>query len=139
MLEGITWKTYLLVIVISIVVYYIIIGSLYYRQQIKKLIKGRGAPGYEAEPEQSGSFSSFDQLEEIVEDIRHSILEKAGKEAGKADLMRQISQRLASYDGLRQPAFRIAITNFIIQNAESICGVTFSEEELDAAWDKLPR
>ncbi|WP_316834992.1 hypothetical protein [Pedobacter nutrimenti] len=139
MLEGITWKAYLLVVGIAIVIYYIIIGCLYYRGEIKKLIKGRGADDFGAAAYEEESVSSFDELEEIVEDIKHGILEKAGKEANKEDLIRQISERVAGYDGLRQPAYRIALTNFIKQQSEDICGVTISEGELEAVWKRLPR
>ena len=142
MLESITsisWKTYITVTAIAVAIYYIIILSLYYRQNIRKLMKGRQDLEYEIDQSGEGHFSSFEELEELVEEIRHSILEQAGKEANKTDLLKQISERVANYDGLRQPAYRIALNNFIIQHAESICGVTFSEEELDERWERLPR
>ena len=82
---------------------------------------------------------TFEELEGIVTDIRHSILEVAGKKVSKEELLNQLKLRLAFYGGLRLPAFRIALNNFIIQYAESICGVVFSEDELNAAWETLPR
>ncbi len=142
MLEAITsisWKTYFSVIAIAVVIYYIIIVAIYYRQNIRKIIKGRQVLEYEIDENGSGSFSSFEELEELVEEIRHSILEQAGEGANKTELLRQISEKVANYDGLRLPAYRIALNNYIIQHAESICGVAYGEEELEEAWKRLPR
>lgn len=139
MLEQFTWMDFIMMILISVTIYYTFIVAVYYRNNVMRFFKGRGkaelAYGYDEDV--VDTFSGFDELEETVEDIRHKILEKAGKEASKTELLEQIRERLANYDGLRRPAYRIALTNFIIQNAESICGITFSEEELDEEWDSL--
>ncbi len=87
----------------------------------------------------SHNIHSFDELERLVTEIRHSILDKAGKNISKEALLAQLSERLNNYGGLRQPAYRVALTNFIIEQSENICGVSFSEEELEEAWEKLPR
>lgn len=137
MLEGITWKTYLIYMIILLVVYYLIIGILYYRGGIIDLIKGRGR--VTKEPEVRSARASFDELEEVVEDIRANILLKAGDMVGKEELLGQLANRLTNYHGLREPAFRIALNHFIVEHAESICGVTFEEDELDERWATLPR
>ncbi|PSK90793.1 hypothetical protein [Taibaiella chishuiensis] len=136
MLEQITWKTYLTVVLIAIIIYYLFIGFLH-RESIIKMIRKRQGQNYENEDEVITGFSSFDELEELVNDIRHSILEKAGTEVSKDELLDQLCNRLTHYGGLRQPAYRIAITNFIIQNAETICEISFTKDELEAAWDRL--
>lgn len=83
--------------------------------------------------------ADFDELEAVVADLKRSVLEQAGKETSKNQLLVQLKQRLANYTGLRQPAFRTALNHFIMQNAKEICGVDFTEKELDAAWRELPR
>jgi hypothetical protein len=135
MLEAITWKTYLTVIIIAVCIYYLFIALVYYRSNIQKIIQGKGL-NQAAEEEDNGG---FDELENVVEDIRHSILEEAGENASKAELLTQFRDRLANYGGLRQPAFRVALTNYLIQKSESICGVSFSREELEKEWDMLTR
>lgn len=147
MLKGITWTDYLTVAAVLVLAWYAVVAVLYYRKEIKVFFKGRyRLPGKNkasvtdeyAEEDGEGN-STFEELENIVTDIKHSILEKAGKDATKAALLSQLKARLANYGGLRQPAFRVALNNFITANAESICGVAFSEEELDEAWEALPR
>ncbi|MBT2561304.1 hypothetical protein J7E50_10725 [Pedobacter sp. ISL-68] len=162
MLEAITWKEYLAGLAIVLIGYYAIIGFLIHRNGINitvkkspdsdSLKKDGSAPSYEEQyfispdgdedkdaGEEDKSENLFDELEEIVTDIRHSILEGAGKGADKDMLLEQLKSRVADYGGLRQPAYRVALNNFIIQHAESICGVVFSEDDLEEAWATLPR
>jgi len=138
--NGISWGTYLTVLAILVAAYYIIIGALYYKKEFRSLLSGKGksSKANEQDEEEQGD-SLFDELEEVVLDIRSNILEQAGKSVGKADLLDQLKERLTTYGGLRNPAFRVAVDNFIIKHAEEICGVVYSEEELEAAWGILPR
>lgn len=148
MLEKITWTEFFTVLAVAAVIYYAIIGYLFYRDEFKRLLRGakkekhteeENDDGRETEKsgQQKDPGSAIEELEQVVNDIRSGILEKAGSGAGKSDLLSSISERLASYEGLRKPAFRVAITNFIMQQAEKINGVSFSEEELAAEWSRL--
>jgi len=87
----------------------------------------------------SAEEQEIDELEAIVNEIREFILDKAGKEADKDELAQQLESYVANFNGLHKPAFRYALTNYIIQQAELKCGVVFEEEELEAIWEKLSR
>ncbi|UOE51344.1 hypothetical protein MTO98_09660 [Mucilaginibacter sp. SMC90] len=147
MLKGITWGQYLIAAVAIMLLWYAIIAVLYYRKEIKAIFKGKlklpvkkekpEALTEEREEAYTDPGEAFDELESIAEDIKISILEKAGKVAGKEELLGKLKERLANYGGLRQPAFRMAMNNFIIQHSEDICGVAFSEHELDEAWQAI--
>lgn len=147
MLGKVSWGEFGAVMVILLVLYYLVIGAKYYREEIKKLLGGGFPKRVTAEKETGGETStadyggadSIDELEAVVNDIRYAILDRAGKGASKPELLRQLKARLENYTGLRKPAFRVAINNYIIQHAEEICGVVFSEGELNGAWDSLPR
>jgi len=133
MLESITWKTYLTVIIITACIYYAFVGLLYFRPKMKSIITGQ-------QPEAEEDFvdvGGIDELEKIMDDIRISILEQAGEEANKGALLQQFSQKLANYGGLRQPAYQLAVNNYLIQHAQMICGIEFTDEELTATWQKL--
>lgn len=134
MLEAITWKTYLTAVAAAGGIYYLSIGLIYYRKKTQGIIQGE--TGEETEELIVGG---FEELDALTEKIRHSILEEAGNGASKAELIIQFREQLADYGGLRQPAFRLALTNFLIQKSESICGVIFTSEELNAEWDKLSK
>lgn len=147
MLQAITWKEYLAAIVVIAAIWYAVVGFLYYRKEAKALLKnGPKLPGRKHAPDQADAIeetfnedpdAAFGELEATVEDIRHSILEVAGKAVTKDALLRQLQTRLTNYDGLHLPAFRLALTNFIIKHAEALCGVSFSEDELNAAWEEI--
>jgi len=148
MLESITWKEFALVIAAAAIAWYAFVALAYFRDEIKGLAKGKNVPVENAEelinenhpePITDDTDSAFAELEMVVLEIRHGILEKAGRTAGKETLFTQLQQRLAGYQGLEKPAFRNALNNFIITNSKEICGVAFSEEELNAEWDRLPR
>lgn len=134
-LENITWKSYLTVVAVLVIIYYAFLLLFSYRRNKKGFTLG-GAKGEQAQEYIEGG---YDQLEQLTEEIRHSILEEAGTDATKAELITQFRHRLVNYDGLRQPVFRIALTNFLIQKSESICGITFTAEELNEQWDTLVR
>lgn len=143
MFTTVSWKEYLLAIVIVLVVYYVCLGLKYYREEIKALLAGKfpkriatGDNPYQ--PDLNGrDDSEMDELEYITNDLRYAIFEKAGKQVGKSELLQLLEDRLADYNGLYKPAFRVAINNYIIQHAKEICGVTYHEHELNSAWDRL--
>lgn len=134
-LENMSWKSYLTAVAVVVIIYYAFLLLLSYRRNKKVLAAGGHNGQQPAEYIEGG----FDQLEQLTEEIRHSILEEAGTDATKAELITQFRHRLANYDGLRQPVFRVALTNFLIQKSETICGITFTREELDEQWDTLVR
>ncbi|MNK11818.1 hypothetical protein D3C87_298670 [compost metagenome] len=144
MLNNYTWSDYLTAAAILIAGYYLVIGGLYYRTEIKNLLSGKikfksrnisedyTAPGEREEMD-------FDELEAVVGDLKSSVFDQAGEEVTKSELLTQLKDRVANYGGLRRPAYRVAVNHYIIQHAQESCGVAFSESELDAVWNKLPR
>ena len=142
MLSNVSWSEYLVGLVVLLSFYYLFLGATYFRENIKKVLSGKLPGKNNAEPGESKvvtNVSTIEDLEALTDDLRYAILERAGKQAGKAELLTQLSEYLANYTGLRQPAFRFALTNYIIVHAKEICGVVFSEEELNRAWDTLLR
>ncbi len=152
MLSNLTWKDYAELLITLTVIYYLIIGFIYYRKDLGRLAsarlsaKNRASNAENKEP--AGEVTeianpyytpTIDELEELLSDIKTNILERAGISAGKAALLTELKARLANYDGLRQPAYQDALNGYITQHAKELCGVTFSEDELKEEWKKLPR
>lgn len=129
MLEAITWKQFIIGVASATFLWYVAVILIYYRKELIAFI--RRSPGNED--------ASYDELEDLVLEIRHSILEEAGKDATKQELVELLKARMVSYSGLRVPVLRDALNNRIIKDAEEICGVSFSEQELEQAWIGLPR
>src|ERR1700744_2822952 len=101
MFTSITWSNYFTAVLVLAGTWYLIIAIVYYRKEIFNLFSGKYKTSFkkktpvtqeaeEAEEEEH----SFDELEGIVTDIRHSILEVAGKSVSKAELLQQLQRRL---------------------------------------------
>lgn len=144
LLKNISWIQYLSVASALIIIYYLAVALLYYRAKLIRAFKGRQLPDpYSDEqvdddsPDQhTGELT--EELENTVEDIAHRIL-VAGNMATKQELLVQLKARVADFGGLSRPAYRYALNHFITGKAKENCGVDFSEEELEEAWDSLPR
>lgn len=144
MLSQFTWGQYWGALIIAVAIYYFFVATLFYRNEIAGLFRLKlhhhrsGDENARHEHVQKDQKTGFDGLEPVVADIK-AILLKAGGGADKEQLVGELKGRVADYDGIRLPAFRNAINQYIIRNAELICGVGISEDELEAAWDSLPR
>ncbi len=131
MFNNISWKEYIGTMALVLAVYYLFIGIRYYRKNIRTSFSVR----FRRRQHSNVAATDTDELDSIVFDIRYAILEKAGMNASKQELLRQLCERLENYSGLRKPAFRVALNNAIIQQAKDNCNVDFSTAELDDAWD----
>lgn len=131
MFSNVSWKEYIGAMALLLAVYYLFIGIRYYRRNLLSLLSGR----FHRKQHSSDGDTDNDELDSIVFDIRYAILEKASMNASKQELLRQLCERLENYSGLRKPAFRVALSNAIIQQAKDNCNVDFSMAELDDAWD----
>ncbi|WP_147300378.1 hypothetical protein [Dyadobacter luteus] len=147
MQAAISWSNYVIGVSIVAVGYYLFIGLKYYRKELSDLFSGKLFQKKiqrhtNNNKDFSGDYSqvmegTFDELEEVVEDLRRAILEKAGKQTSKHDLLQFLKRRLEHYSGLRKPAFRVAINHYIIRQAAETCQISFHEDELNEAWQQV--
>jgi len=131
-LNNLSWGDYFTGIGILLACYYIGVAAICYRTEINNLILGSG----KEETTEGGDTTAPapDEISELTKKALHeinSILETAGKEAGKPELLMQLRQVLASYPGIRVPAYKNAVFDYIIREAKQICGVGISAAELE--------
>ncbi|MCS4165192.1 hypothetical protein [Sphingobacterium sp. BIGb0116] len=145
MLQHITWTQYITVLVILLIIYYLIYFIRFHRKGytrlLDKLEQGEvtDLEEEEIEKEKNKAEELLNQLELLVNRIRSGVLEKAGTEATKDQILEGISKEVASFGGLSQPAYQHALNNFIIEHSMKICGVEISEDDLQRTWNELPR
>lgn len=142
MFHLISWREYVISLVILLAVYYVVVAAFCYRREIASLMKDKTRQR-EKNPIEN---NSIEDLEKVVSEV-NGILVAAGKEAGKSKLLTQLKERLANFAGLRQsadakawadrPAYRVALTNYIIRYAKTFCGVAFSEQELEQLFTPI--
>lgn len=146
MLKAVSWKAFLIALVVLVIVYYLVILLKYFRKEINSFLSGKREGQYKSKEKAENKFkerpiteTSWDELEMVVHDLRYGVMERFGAGADKEMLLNALKQRLQSYQGLKKAAFHLAINNYIITNAKEINGVIYSAEELDDAWDSMTR
>ncbi|WP_343560934.1 hypothetical protein [Sphingobacterium sp.] len=145
MLQHITWTQFIIAILGLLVIYYVAYFIRFHRNQYSRFLDKLEADtinDLEEEPvekEQKEAEELLNQLEVLVNRIRIGILEKAGTEATKNQILTGLAEEVASFGGLSQPAYQHALNNYIIEHAIRICGVEITEEELTHTWNSLPR
>lgn len=147
MQTAISWSNYVTGALIVTAGYYLFIGYRFYREDIAAIFSGKAKLRFpqktksetghqETSEDKLPMRGSFDELEEVVEDLRTTILGNAGA-IEKPALLLLLAGRLENYAGLRRPAFRVAVNHYIIRQAEETCGITFTETELNSQWEQL--
>lgn len=140
MLEQITWSTYWTAVIILLLLYYLMIGVLYFRGDlpilIRKLNRKRMSGGSKAGEDSAPASPGIETLQEKVQQI-NSIFKDAGGQADKQALLGEIGRVLTGFEGLERPAFKAALSNHIIREAEEQCGVDLTESELERTWGNL--
>lgn len=136
MLDQITWNQFLAVMAVALVAWYGTVLLACYGGELRSWIM-RKADRVRSNGDSGAPVEGHaGELEHVAADLR-GILEKAGKEAGRQQLLSQLSARLANYAGLRQPAFRVALINLIIREAERLCDTRYSQQEIARALEEL--
>jgi hypothetical protein len=135
MLSKITWQEYLFIVAAILVFYYAVLGLKYYRPQVIQIMS-RKLDGRSFFSKQSAE-ADMNELEDVARDLRYAVLEKAGPSTDKQQLLLAIQMRLKYYPGMKKPAFRVAMNNYIMLHAKEICGIEFSEAELNTAWQEI--
>jgi len=130
MFSNITWTQYFLALALATGAYYAIVILLYFRQGVYTLVRTTNLLPQRYNGTDQDERPDYDGLAKVVVDLK-SILESAGG-VEKGAVLSQLKQRLVTYPGLRLPAFRIAVFQFIIRNSAQACGFTVSEKELEA-------
>lgn len=134
MLVPISWSSYFLGAAILLGCYYSGVAAFFYRPEINTWLNRNKASSQANTVTQAAEDmsdpSSFGKLEQLVHEI-DGILEQAGTNATKDQLLAELIPKLASFGGLRHPAYRVAILKHITAKAEEICGIGIRSEELD--------
>ncbi|MDR7132667.1 hypothetical protein J2X69_005041 [Algoriphagus sp. 4150] len=143
MLEAITWNQYFSALAVGMSAYYLIIIGLYYPQEFRSLLSGKikqinNNRQHTVEQEQrradDNSTDPFEELEATVAELNGILGKAAHNKTSKETLLSQLIQTLSNHPGLREPAYRVAVINFILENAAKHCQINFSESELEESW-----
>lgn len=132
MLNGISFSTFLITVVAVLVCYYAVIIMIYYRKELHSFLNHRSLVSSES-IEQQELLTGDEQMAELTDTVIriNTILDEAGKESEKPELLNKLKEELSRFSGLDMPAWKALLYHHVINETSLRCGVTISEEELD--------
>ena len=135
-MSRITWKEFLTVISLILIVYYILVILLYCRKELQQLLLTKN------------NYLSITEDQELVKEIPASatqqtivtiteLIQKASiSQSPKEEILFSIQRLLSSsaYQEARQLSFRADINQCIVAECQKHCSIHLSEEDLRVVW-----
>jgi hypothetical protein len=148
MIQTISWKEFIEVLLVLSAGYYLVILVLYYRKDIGSLVKGQrlgkslstGTPGTKAldsrwTGDPGGKICpEFLLTENMVAELRGRIKKAKDDGVETADLLKAIAHVLRHHVELRNTPYGKAINKFIIRECSSNHSVRLDEHEAMRLW-----
>jgi hypothetical protein len=155
MLKSISWGQFLLTVFILVGVYYLVVAVLYYRKDIKGLLKREPgkleakeplkdkaaetsipAPPVQGSDPDENLPPQFADSKRAIKEIQ-AVLERARlEEFGRALLLAALHPILLQYRHLKGTAFEIAINNFLEKECKDLNSVHLEADEVKALWQE---
>jgi hypothetical protein len=149
MLKNISWTNYEIFILITLVVYYITIGCLYYRDKIKQVLSGQSnlflrlSNSKRANGNHNSSLTvtpvAKDDLQRVIREYTHQIKDVLKQAADeniiKQEIIYSLQQLAGRYSIIKNSPFRSFITNYILIECENYCSIHLDEDELNRIWE----
>ena len=151
MINSISWASYLYAISIILVIYYVVVLILYFRNDLldyfvaSKARLNRSSTPQNTEVHNSGTQKSEpnfktedekDSIQELFSNIQSIVKTAASRNFPKEELLLSLQLRLKHQDGLNDSTLRGIINNNIIEACEHHCSIHLTEEEINALWNK---
>jgi hypothetical protein len=152
MLNNISWASYVFAISITVIIYYIFVLILYYRQDLQNIIFRKA--DYRGKSTRSNSYSSneyqgidsnelttanADQnnlMPELLLILQNLIKTGANRNFPKEEILLSLQLKLQQFPALKESVHKEQINQFILTAFESICSIHLSGEEISALWIK---
>jgi len=157
MFNNISWSSYLLITAVITAIYYFLIGVIYYRNEITKILFSRNSDFINTSAKQKNKntiINSEDDFEELndlqqneKEDVHQSYLvhelmnelNKVFKKASdkkflKEELILALQLTLRNYLQLKESPFSGAINSLIELESQSQCSIYLNDDEMKLLW-----
>jgi hypothetical protein len=129
-------------VLILLVIYYIVIGILYYRNDAVRLFKeGFGkrniiepAPLSVTSADQKTDPVLFSSVHELMVELKDVFFTAAGKYFPEEELVMALQSTLKRYQHLKNTQFEAAINSHIQQSASSICNIILDHSTIGRIW-----
>jgi hypothetical protein len=132
MLNKISWHSFITFVVIAVITYYIIVGILYFRTDVMRLLKDGIKRNKQPAPS-IGSTSNtelFSSVHELMEELKGLFAQGYPKE----ELITALTSKLKAYTHLKNTNLEKAVDDHIIQSANSVCNVDIDDNDIKRIW-----
>ncbi len=158
MFSGISWATYLLVVFLVLVAWYMFVGLRFYSDELKEVLKGHQEPAIvlhqpneqpeeetnteenenTAVPEEADLTAPVDDTYRHVQDLTGTLIEvitdASQKKYVKQELVQYLKRALNRYPELKDSPYRPAINELIISECDKQGAITLNEQETELLW-----
>lgn len=151
MLNSISWQDYLTAAAISAIIYYLVIGIRYYREDLANIFSGQKSSGnrsiiYEdagdtgvisiAEQAEETTFvnEELDEVEHLVERLKKLIADTVEKGADEVQFKKYLGLLFQEYPALKTSLLRSSINELVASECEKYGTVAISESEVEELW-----
>ena len=159
MLQSISWQTYFTSCIFLLVVYYVIVAVVYYRQDLLSKLNKQSAfqqpieipnvkefdhkdyqPKVAEGPEViNGNYlpeaNDFSELEESAKDELQAFAMAAATQYSKTELITALKKILKKYAALKGSLFQQSINKIIEDECKANCSIELSDDEVAELWN----
>lgn len=152
MFTGISWTDYMVVVAITLTLYYCYVAIRYYSEELKDIISGKSKLNFRmllpqkkrseefgVLPSESGSFNQtrddeFIEVEELIAKLKEVIVLASKKSYVIQEFKQFLRLVLREHPHIKESPFRSSINELVVSECEKHGTVALSEEEVDRLW-----
>ncbi len=141
MINKISWASYYFAITLSVILYYLVVLIIYYKDDIKQLLYTRNSisPAYKLKPIIENNFEGIDHnllsiIQSLFDETTAFFNEASHANLSKEDILNSLKSLLSKYPGVRNSPYTQSIDSMIFQYSKDICSIHLSAGEVDMLW-----
>lgn len=156
MFKNISWSSYGIFILITLLVYYATVGVLYYLNEIKQVFSGNSSlllrlnrskklvtkniiqpqadhlNKQEFIPQSESSLHPL--VNECMNEIKNTLQYAANNNLVRPEVIYSLQQLVNNYPALEDTSFKSFITNYILIECNNYCSIRLDDDELKLIW-----
>lgn len=158
MFNGISWSTYLLVVFVVLVAWYLFVGLRFYSDELKEVLKGRKDPAIalhqpNAQREEANKTEekedeevreeadltnvvddTYRRVQGLTEELTEGITTAVEKKYVRQEFIQYLQRTMSAYADLKDSPYRSAINELIISECDKHGAVKLNKQETDLLW-----
>jgi len=138
MLTGTTWVQFLEGIALLLIAYYIVVGLLYFKKEMRALLQRKKSNTVRVNEEnipQSSQDPLMPSLHALMTGIKTLLQAAASEKYAANETILGLQQLIREYPAIKVSRFVPSINNEIIQLSNELLGQPLSADDMDVIWN----